>query len=63
VRVPGHDDLSEQGQSSGDRAEFLHRAPVLGGDHAVVDGALEAVDRLALVEEVRISIRNTGLPK
>ena len=28
------------------------RTPVLGGDHAVVDGALEAVDCLALVEEV-----------
>ena len=52
MRVPGHDDVGEQGQGSRDRAEFLHRAPVLCGDHAVVDGALEAVHGLALVQEV-----------
>jgi hypothetical protein len=52
VRVPGHDNVGEQGQGSGDRAELLHRAPMLSGDYAVVDGALEAVNGFALVEEV-----------
>ena len=52
VRVPGHDDVREQGQGSGDRAELLHRAPMLSGDHAVVDGTLEAVNGFALVEQI-----------
>ena len=52
MRVPGHDDIGEEGQGSGDRAEFLHRAPVLGGDYTVVDAALQAVERFALVEQV-----------
>ena len=39
-------------QGARDRAEFLRRAPMLCGDHAVVDGALQAVHRLALVEQI-----------
>ena len=61
VRVPGQDNVGEQGEGSGDGAELLHRARVLGGDHAVVDGALEAVDGLALIEQVEDFARNTGL--
>ena len=52
MRVPGHDDVRQQAQGARDRAEFLHRAPMLCGDHAVMDGALQAVDRLALVEQI-----------
>src|SRR5205809_1064793 len=35
-----------------DSAELFRRAPLLCGDHAVVNGPLKTVDRLALVDQI-----------
>ena len=50
--IPGHDDVREQGEGPRDGAELLGRAAVFRRDHAVMDGALQAVDGLALVEQI-----------
>jgi len=50
--VPGHDDVREQRQRPRDGAELLCRAAVLRRDHPVVDRPLQAVDSLALIEQV-----------
>jgi len=50
--VPCHDNVRQQGQGARDGTEFFHCAPMLCGDHAVVDGALQAVHCLALVEQI-----------
>src|SRR4051812_33072040 len=50
--VPGHDDVRKQGQGSRDGAKLLCRAAVFRGDHPVMDGALQAMNRLALIEQI-----------
>ena len=50
--VPGHDDVREQRECPRYGAELLRRAAVLRGDHPVVDRPLEAVDGLALIEQI-----------
>ena len=52
VGVPRHDDIREQGEGTRDGAELFRRAAVFRRDHAVMDGALKAVDRLALIEQI-----------
>jgi hypothetical protein len=63
VRIPRHDDVRQQGQGARDGAELFHCPPVLCGDHAVVDGALQAVHRLALVEEIEDSQAKQGFER
>jgi hypothetical protein len=53
VRVPGHHDIRQQGQGPRDRFELLSCSPALRGNGAVVDGSLEAVHGLALVEKIQ----------
>ncbi len=53
VCVPGHHDIGQKGQGARYRVELLGCPPALGGDGAIVDGALEAVNGLALVEKIQ----------
>jgi hypothetical protein len=59
--VPGHDDICQQCQGPRDSAELFRRAPLLCGDHAVMNGPLKAVDRLAIRSTAQLGVKVTVL--
>jgi len=50
--IPGHDDVGQQRQRTGNRGQLLARAAAPGADAAGVDGPFQAVHRLTLIEQV-----------
>ena len=52
-RVPGHDDVGEERQGTGDGGELFDGSAALGADRALLDCPLQAAHRLALVQQVK----------
>ena len=50
--IPGHHDIGQQRQRTGNRGQLLARAAAPGTDAAGVNGPLQAVHRLTLIEQV-----------
>ena len=50
--IPGHHDIGQQRQRTGNRGQLLGRAAAPGADAAGVDGPFQAVHRLTLIEQV-----------
>jgi len=46
-RVPGHDDVGEERQGTGDGGELFDGSAALGADRALLDCPLQAAHRLA----------------
>jgi len=53
MSVPSHHDVRQQGQRARYRFQLLRRPPPFGGNGAVVNGALQAVHSLALIEQIQ----------
>ncbi len=63
MRIPGHDNVRQQGQRSGYGLHLFSEAAVLGADGAGMNGSLQAVHRLALVQQIEDTVAEFAVPK
>ena len=61
VDVPGHDDVGEKRQGTGDGRELLDGSAALGADRALLDCPLQAVHGLALLQQVEDLAAEAGV--